>query len=69
MITNALTPEEEAEKRRHQRRLELAREWMKRKRQEQQEMIDSFQTDPLIIAAYEDLKRRNQERGTPIVEL
>lgn len=66
MYTETITPDEQA---RAQHRLEFARAWMVRKRQEQQEMIDSFHTDPIIIAAFDELKRRNTERGTTIIEL
>ncbi|GAB4022183.1 hypothetical protein GCM10028808_69240 [Spirosoma migulaei] len=66
MNTETLTPDEQA---RAQHRLEFARAWMARKRQEQQEMIENFHTDPAIIAAFEELKRRNTERGTTIIEL
>lgn len=66
MKTETLTPDEQAKA---QHRLEFARAWMARKRQEQQEMIEEAKTDPIIIAAFEELKRRNIERGTTIVEL
>ncbi|QMW00932.1 hypothetical protein [Spirosoma foliorum] len=66
MNTETLTPDEQA---RAQYRLEFARAWMARKRQEQQEMIEEAKTDPMIIAAFDELKRRNIERGTTIIEL
>lgn len=66
MNSEALTPEEQA---RAKYRLEFAKAWMARKRQEQQEMIDSFHTDPVIIAALEELDRRAAERGTRIIKL
>lgn len=48
-ITETLTPEGE---RRRQHRLEFARAWMQRKREEQQRMIEEFHMDPLIVAAF-----------------
>lgn len=69
MTNHTLTPEEAEEARRDQHRLEFAREWMKRKRQEQQEMIEEAKTDPKIIAAFQELDRKAKERGTRIIEL
>ena len=66
MNTETLTPEEKA---RVQHRLEFAKAWMARKEQEQQETIEEAKTDPVIVAAFEELRRRNAERGTPIIEL
>lgn len=66
MNTETLTPDEQA---RAQYRLEFARAWMARKRQEQQEMIEDAKTNPEIIAAFAELDRRAAERGTRIVEL
>ena len=66
MNTETLTPDEET---RARYRLEFARAWMARKRQEQQEMIEEAKTDPIIMAAFEELKRHNRERGTTIIEL
>lgn len=68
MTIPTLTPEEE-ERRRQQNQLAFARAWMQRKREEQASMIEEAKTDPEIIAAFEELKRRNKERGTTIVEL
>lgn len=67
MNTKTLTPEQEEA--RAQYRLEFAKAWMARKREEQQQMMKEAKTDPQIIAAFEELKRRNAERGTPIVKL
>ena len=69
MTTQTQTPDEEEERRREQHRLEFARAWMQRKREEQARMIEEAKTDPKIIAAFEELRRRNEERGTCIVEL
>lgn len=66
MHTETLTPDEEA---RAKYRLEFAKAWMARKRQEQQEMIEEAKTDPKIIAAFAELDRRAAERGTRIIEL
>ncbi|QDK82222.1 hypothetical protein EXU85_27870 [Spirosoma sp. KCTC 42546] len=66
MNTETLTPDEQA---RAQHRLEFARAWMARKRQEQQEMIEEAKTNPEIIAAFAELDRRAAERGTRIIEL
>ncbi|MVM38608.1 hypothetical protein GO730_15350 [Spirosoma sp. HMF3257] len=66
MNTETLTPDEQA---RAHYRLEFARAWMARKRQEQQEMIEEAKTDPKIIAAFAELDRRATERGTRIIEL
>ncbi len=66
MYTETLTPDEEA---RAKYRLEFARAWMARKRQEQQEMIEEAKTDPTIIAAFAELDRRAAERGTRIIKL
>ena len=69
MTTEPLTPEQEEERRHQQNRLEFARTWMQRKREEQARMIEEAKTDPEIIAAFAELKRSNEERGTCIVEL
>lgn len=66
MYSEITTPDEQA---RAQHRLEFARAWMTRKRQEQQEMIEEAKTDPQIIAAFAELDRRAAERGTRIIEL
>ena len=66
MHTQTRTPDEQAHE---QHRLEFARAWMARKRQEQQEMIEEEKTDPKIIAAFAELDRRAAERGTRIIEL
>ena len=66
MNTETLTPEEKS---RAQHKLEFAKAWVARKRQEQQDTIEEAKTDPVIMAAFEELRRRNAERGTPIIEL
>lgn len=69
MTTEPLTTEQEEEHRRQQNRLEFARAWMQRKREEQARMIEEAKTDPEIIAAFAELDRRAAERGTRIIEL
>ncbi len=49
--------------------LAFAKALMQRKREEQARMVEEFQTDPDIIAAFNELKRQNEIRGTCIVEL
>lgn len=66
MNTEIVLPDQEELDR---RKLAFAKEWMKRKRQEQQQMIEDAKTNPAIIALHNELKRQNQERGTCIVEL
>lgn len=68
MDIQTLTPEDE-EARRQQHRLEFARAWMQRKREEQARMIEEAKTDLKIIAAFKELDRRAAERGTRIIEL
>ena len=69
MTTEPLTPEQEQERQHQQNRLEFARAWMQRKREEQARMIEEAKTDPEIIAAFAELDRRAAERGTRIIEL
>jgi len=66
MNTEIILPDQEELDR---RKLAFAKEWMKRKRQEQQQMIEDAKTNPAIIAAREELKRQNKERGTCIIKL
>ena len=69
MTTQTLTPEEEEEHRGQQNRLAFARARVQCKREEEAKTIEEAKTDPEIIAAFVELKRRNKERGTCIVQL
>lgn len=51
------------------RRVAFAKAWMQRKRAEQEQMREEAKTDPVVIAAFEELRRQNKERGTCIVQL
>lgn len=56
------------EERRAEFRLQFARAWMQRKREEQARAIEEFQNDPERRAVFDDLDRRAAERGTRIVQ-
>jgi hypothetical protein len=39
------------------------------KRQTQKQMVEDFKTNPEIIKAFQELKKRNNERGTPVISV
>ena len=69
MTTDKGTPTEANEDLRSEYRLQFARAWMQRKRDEQEHSFEEFQNDPVLVAAHEELKRQNTERGSCIVEV
>ena len=54
---------------RHERLVAFLKRHMDEKRREEAETASSFKTDPTIQAAFAQLKRENEERGTPVVRL
>lgn len=56
------------EARRAEYRLAFARSWMQRVREEQQNAEENFKNDPVLVAAFEELKRRNRQRGTCLAD-
>jgi hypothetical protein len=50
------------------RAIEISKKLLESKRKTQEEMREAFQNDPKVKEAVELLRKRNAERGTPIVE-
>ncbi len=49
--------------------LALCRKMMSEKKETQRQMREDFKTNPEVRKIVEELRRRNEERGTPIISL
>jgi len=65
---NPETEQQQDEVRRAEYRLQFARAWMQRKRDEQQQAVEEYQNNPEKRAVFDELDRRAAERGTRVVE-
>ena len=67
--TMETTEKELTAEERHDRVIAFLKRHAAEKRRHEEEMVENFKTDPYMQAAMAELKRRNEERGTPVVRL
>lgn len=64
-----MTSEEIKKDERRERSLAIARRMLANKKAAEQEAIDEYKNNPAKQALVEELRRKNEEAGTPIVRL
>ncbi len=64
-----MTTEEPIKDERHERALSIARRMMANKKAAEKEAIEEYQNSPAKQALVAELRRKNAERGTPIIRL
>lgn len=64
-----MTTEEPKKNERHERAIAIIRRLLADKKAAEQEAIEDYKNNPAKQALVAELRRKNEERGTPIVRL
>ena len=64
-----MTTDEPKKDERHERALAIARQMMANKKAAEKEAIEEYKNNPAKQALVAELRRKNEERGTPVVGL